>query len=242
MWQRAFFLLAILGLILAACGDGDEEPATTPAVTGSPTATAESQDVSFETADGVTIRGHRFGDGESLVILAHMRPSDQTSWFDFAAELAAAGYSALTFDFRGYGESEGDQELSKIDLDLEAAIEEMSGAGYDNIYLVGASMGGTAALVVAARQGVAGVVAISAPAEFEGLNAEEVIGQVSEPKLFIASEGDSSAMVSLDSLFELAPEPKEKKVFSGSAHGTKLLEGDHAEEFKGLILAFLSGE
>jgi alpha/beta superfamily hydrolase len=235
MPRKALFLLAVLGLILAACGDGKKE--AHPTLAG-----GVSQAVSFQTADGVTIRGHLFGEGDTLVILAHMRPSDQTSWYGFAEELAKAGYSALTFDFRGYGESEGSQELSKIDLDVEAAIETMRAKGYDTIYLVGASMGGTASLIAAARQEVAGVVAISAPAQFEGLDAEAVVGQVSERKLFIASKGDTSAMTSLQRLFEGAPEPKEEKVFEGSDHGTNLLEGEHAVEAKALITAFLSGQ
>jgi len=236
MIRRPLFLLAILGLILAACGGGEKEAHPTPD-------SGVSQAVSFQTADGVTIRGHLFGDGEKLVILCHMRPSDQTSWYGFADELAKTGYSALTFDFRGYGESEGSKELEKIDLDVEAAIETMRDKGYGSIYLVGASMGGTASLIVAARQEVAGVVAISAPADFEGLDAEAAVaGQVSERKLFIASKGDTSAMTSLQRLFDLAPEPKEEKVFEGSDHGTNLLEGKYAAEVKAAIMAFLSGQ
>jgi alpha/beta superfamily hydrolase len=235
MLRKALFLLAVLGLILAACG-GEKEEAH-PTLAG-----GVSQAVSFQTADGVTIRGHLFGEGKTLVILAHMRPSDQTSWYGFAEELAKAGYSALTFDFRGYGESEGSQELSKIDLDVEAAIETMRDKGFEVIYLVGASMGGTASLIAAARQEVAGVVAISAPSSFEGLDAEAVVGQVSARKLFIASKGDTSAMTSLERLFERAPEPKEEKVFEGSDHGTNLLEGEYAAEVKAAITAFLSGQ
>ncbi len=235
MLRKALFLLAVLGLILAACGDDEDEPQPTPAG-------GVSQAVSFPTADGLTIHGHLFGDGDTLVILCHMRPSDQTSWYGFADELAKAGYSALTFDFRGYGESEGDTEVSKIDLDVEAAIEAMRAKGYDTIYLVGASMGGTASLIAAARQDVAGVVAISAPADFEGLDAEAVVDRVSERKLFIVSEGDTSAVSSLERLSERAPEPREEEVFEGSDHGTHLLEGENAAEVKALITAFLSGQ
>ena len=39
--------------------------------------------------------------------LAHMYPADQSDWTDFAQVLAAQGYQALTFDFRGFTESEG---------------------------------------------------------------------------------------------------------------------------------------
>jgi pimeloyl-ACP methyl ester carboxylesterase len=233
MKRRALLLFAALAAtILVSCGEGDEETPTPAA--------GVSEGVSFQTEDGLTIRGHLFGDGDTAVILCHMRPSDQSSWYPFAEELAAADYTALTFDFRGYGESGGEQELSKVDLDVEAALAAMRERGHERIYLVGASMGGTAALMVAAREEVAGVVAMSAPAQFEGLDAEELIAQVSEPKLFIASEGDASAMTSLETLFEQAAEPKEQKVFEGLAHGTKLLEEEHAQEAKAAITAFLS--
>ncbi|MDI6858484.1 MAG: alpha/beta fold hydrolase [Dehalococcoidia bacterium] len=225
-------LIAIAAAVFLSCGD-DEEATPTPAP-------LTSEKVSFHTEDGITIRGHLFGDGDVAVILCHMRPSDQTSWYPFAEELADAGYAALTFDFRGYGESDGEQELSLVDLDVEAALRAMRERGHDTVYLVGASMGGTASLMVAAREEVAGVVAISAPAQFEGLNAEEVIAEVGEPKLFIAAEGDASATTSLETLFELAPEPKEQRVFGGSAHGTALLEEEHAAEVKAAITSFLS--
>lgn len=231
MLRRLLFLFAILSLMQVACGDDEETPAATPAA---------SEAASFDASDGVTLRGHLFGEGDTLVILAHMRPSDQSSWYGFAAELAEKGYSALTFDFRGYGESEGEKELSKIDLDVEAAVKAMRAEGYERIYLVGASMGGTASLIVAAREDVAGVVTVSAPAKFEGLDAETAVSEVTEPKLFIASEGDASAFSSLETLFEPAPDPKEQKVFEGSAHGTKLLGGDKAAELKAAIVAFLS--
>jgi len=61
--------------------------------------------VSFTTSDGVLLRGHLYGSGETGVILAHMYPADQSDWTDFAEILAAHGYQGLTFDFRGFTES-----------------------------------------------------------------------------------------------------------------------------------------
>ncbi len=63
--------------------------------------------VSFATDDGVTLGGHLFGKGTSGVILAHMYPADQTSWYPTAERLAQEGFLVLTFDFRGYSDSEG---------------------------------------------------------------------------------------------------------------------------------------
>jgi alpha/beta superfamily hydrolase len=240
--------LALLTLALAACAGEEEEAPVTPTVppvaTAPPAATATvpaalEEAVSFVTEDGTTIRGHLFGAGDTAVILSHMRPNDQRAWFDFARELAAEGFTALTYDFRGYGETGGDKDLGLIDRDLTAAIAFMEEQGYSRIYLVGASMGGTASLVVAAREDVAGVVAVSAPARFEGLEAGAAVADIEEPKLFIASIDDGDAFTSLQSFNQAASEPKDDLTFEGSAHGTELLEGEHAAEFKARIIQFL---
>jgi alpha-beta hydrolase superfamily lysophospholipase len=152
-----------------------------------------------------------------------MRPSDQASWYDFAQELAEQGYVALTFDFRGYGESEGDKEFSKIDLDVEAAIRSDAPTWPRRRISYRREHGRHGVAVAAAREDVSGVVTLSAPASSEGLDAEEAVAQVTEPKLFFASKDDPSAKSSLEELFELAPEPKQQKVFNGDAHGTDML-------------------
>jgi pimeloyl-ACP methyl ester carboxylesterase len=240
-------LLALLALLLVACGEEEEAPAAPtvpPEATAPPAATAtapvaEGEAVSFETEDGVAIRGYLFGSGDTAIILSHMRPNDQRAWFDFARELADQGYTALTYDFRGYGETGGDKELGLIDRDLSAALTFMEKRGYSRIYLVGASMGGTASLIVAAREDVAGVVAVSAPARFEGLEADAAVAEIEEPKLFIASLNDRDAFTSLQAFNRAAGEPKDDLTFEGSAHGTELLEGEHAARFKARIIQFL---
>lgn len=243
--KRLLVPLLALALLLAACAEEEEAPAAPtlpPGATTPPAATATAapeEAVSFATEDGVTIHGHLFGTGETAVILSHMRPNDQRAWFDFARELAAQGFAALTYDFRGYGETGGDMQLGLIDRDLTAALAFMEEQGLTRIYLVGASMGGTASLIVAAREDVAGVVAISAPVEFEGLDAEAVVADIEEPKLFVASLDDGPAYDSLSTFVQQAAEPSDDLTFEGSAHGTELLEGEHAAEFKARILDFL---
>ena len=171
-----------------------------------------------------------------------MYPNDQRAWWDFASEVGGQGYAALTFDFRGYGETGGSQDVARIDRDLIAAVRYLRERDYQRVVLVGASMGGTAALKVAAREEfdglVAGVVAVSAPESFRGLVARGDVGSIKVPMLFVASEGDGSAVDSLESLYERASGFKEQKVYSGDAHGTDLLQGEHAEEFKALLLDF----
>jgi alpha-beta hydrolase superfamily lysophospholipase len=190
--------------------------------------------------DETILRGHLFGaENQPGVILSHMRPNDQRDWFDFARELADQGYAALTFDFRGYGETDGDKDFSKLDEDLSAAVRFMRDRGKQPIFLIGASMGGTASLVVAAEQSVDGVIAISAPAKFEDQDALDAIAAVTEPTLLIASEDDTAAIISLDELVEAASGPKEREIYTGNAHGTDLLDSENAAAFRERIFRFL---
>lgn len=244
--------LACLALVLASCGGDSLNSVPSPEVV----ATAESvaTDVSFPAPNSTTpqadddededivLDGRVFGDGPVGVILAHMRTADQTSWFSFATDLAASGdFTVLTFDFRGYGASTGDKQFDRIDTDLAAAIDYMrQELAIDEVFLVGASMGGTAALVAAARVDVAGVVSISSPGQFPPLDATETVADVAEPKLFITAEDDVPAFRSQAEFWELAVEPKEQYVYKGNAHGTAIFDTADGPDLERRIIAFLT--
>jgi len=202
---------------------------------------AQEGEVTFTTEDGIDINGNIFGSGNRWVILSHMRPTTQTSWSDFARYLADNDYIVLTYDFRGYGKSGGSQDISNIDKDLEAALDFVRQYDAEKIFLMGASMGGTASLIVSSRQSVDGVISFSSPAEFKGLSAVDKVGNIDAPKLFIASQGDENAVNSANTLFDASPEPKEIEILDGSAHGTFIFEEepDNAEILSQIILDFL---
>ena len=71
--------IAILLLVAAALVSCGEPPP--PDLSG-------SHPVTFESRDGVTLEGRLFGDGSTGVVLSHMQPADQRSWFAFANRLA----------------------------------------------------------------------------------------------------------------------------------------------------------
>ncbi len=197
------------------------------------------ENVSFTTKDGIGLNGHLFGKGEVGIVLAHMYPTDQTSWHGFARTLADKGYKALTFDFRGYGESGGKKDISQIDKDVEAALAVINKQGVKKVFLVGASMGGTASLKVASRENVAGVVSISGPTEFRGLSTKAELSQIKAPKLFIVSRDEHPNAESSQEQYNKTPEPKEIKLLSGSAHGTFIFDTPQKEELEKAILEFL---
>jgi pimeloyl-ACP methyl ester carboxylesterase len=233
-------LLAIcLAAMAAACGDGGEE-VTPPTATDEETTPLPFRDgLKIETEDGLELTASSYGAGPTAVILAHMRGSDRQSWDKTARELASGGeYTVLTFDFRGHGDSD-DGNLADIDKDVRAAIQFMRDDGFDKMFVIGASIGGTAALAVAADEDLAGVVAISAPAKFEGIDALARLDQIREPKLFIAASGDKPYADDLEDMFGQALEPKERQLFDGNEHGTRLLEGDQGSQVMEAIERFL---
>lgn len=227
--------LALAGFLAAGCGGQG-------AATAQPSATGRA--LSFTTEDGITLGGHLFGSGQAGVILAHMYPADQASWYPTARRLAQAGYLVLTFDFRGYGESGGAKQLELIDRDVSAAITTIRQQGAAEVVLAGASMGGTASLVAGERAQalssirLAGVVTLSAPVEFKGLSAAAAVPGIIVPLLFIAAENDAGA-AGARQLEQLSSGKGDVQIVPGSDHGTELLTGAQGEKVYQLLLGFI---
>lgn len=210
---------------------------------------ASSRAVTFESADGVELAGRLFGDGSVGVVLAHMLPADQTSWWPFARILAEHGYTALTFDFRGYcpggdaGCSQGTKDVAAIWKDVVGAAQFLRSKGAIRMMLVGASMGGTASLIAASQPGmsVAAVVSLSAPQSIEGLTADQnVLANVTAAKLFVAGNGDPTGSAqAAQTMYDQSPEPKRVEIVTSNDHGTNLLTGNQSGRVQTLILNYL---
>jgi len=202
-------------------------------------AAKEPQPVDFKATDEVPLRGYLFGKGSTGVILAHMYPADQKSWFPLAQKLAERGYLAMTFDFRGYGESGGEKVIAEIDRDLEGAYRFLQ-SKVKRIFLVGASMGGTAAIRVASRNPTAGVVSLSAPIAFRGLVAQEASQKIEVPCLFVAAEGDAYAVTAAREFHKSVKCPKPLLlIVPGPEHGTHLFGSPSAGKVEEAIFQFL---
>jgi pimeloyl-ACP methyl ester carboxylesterase len=244
-------LLALAGGV--ACGKSTKSAPPPEAIE---TAVSVSRDVSIEAPFSTTpiadppdanapivLRGRVFGTGKTGVILAPMRLADQTAWFEYATALAQdRAYTVLTFDFRGFGMSTGDKEFEHVDTDLIAAYRYMRDSlGIKKIFVIGASTGGTAALVVAARPGIAlaGVVSISALSQFEAMDAIAAVPSISAPKLFLASDKDVPAKNSEEALWQAATGPKEQYTFDGDAHGTNIFDSPNAVDLAQRLTRFL---
>jgi pimeloyl-ACP methyl ester carboxylesterase len=196
--------------------------------------------VQITATDGVQLVGHLAGHEGPGIVFGHMYPADQRSWTAFAAEMANAGFRTLTFDFRGYGESGGEKDIAAIDRDMEGAYRFLIGRKIRPVYLVGASMGGTAALIVASRVPVAGVATLSAPVAFRGLDAAPALAKLTTRKLFVAAEADQPAAAAAKQFAAQVADPKTIQLVPGGEHGTALFDGSQAAAVKAALRGFLT--
>ncbi len=72
---------------------------------------AESTDVDLTAADGVKLKATYTSPGKPGpgVLLLHMCNSDRSAWTGLAGKLAARGIHSLALDYRGFGDSGGEQ-------------------------------------------------------------------------------------------------------------------------------------
>ena len=165
-WKRivlavaaALVLLVTLGLpyllatLITRAGTRPQDLAltSTPADYG-----LEYENVSFESPDGIRLRGWYLGSGGARIAVAvgHGLFRSRREVLDRAAFFRRAGYDALDFDFRAHGESDGERvSLGYHErLDFEGAVrflrERNPGV---KVFLYGVSMGAAAALLAAAE-------------------------------------------------------------------------------------------
>ena len=190
----------------------------------------------------VQLQGVERGEGTVGVVLAHMLGSSQSAWSPLIDQLVREDFRVLTFDFRGHGLSGGDRNPSAAALDLTAAVEKLRSVGATKVFVVGASMGGTAAIVVASGQKLEGVVTISAPLEIDQLDAREAVKALDEPSLFMVAADDDDRYTDAARTFAAsAPREKRLQIITGTgAHGTDLLADEKTRQrVIDLIIDFL---
>jgi dienelactone hydrolase len=214
-------LSAVCAVVLALGMTGEPHAATSCAGPG---------DVRFRAADGVRLNGHRFGQGTTAVVLAHESRGSLCQWVPYARRLASKGYAAFAFDFRSRGRSQtvGVRRVRRIAGDVSAAVKYVRSRGATRVFVVGASMGGSAVVVAGAntRPHVTGVVSLSAPTSFGGAEAETAAPRLHVPVLFVAASDDAGGAFATDAqtLHEATPAgDKTIEIVPGADHGVDLV-------------------
>jgi pimeloyl-ACP methyl ester carboxylesterase len=255
--RPACALLAAL-VLAAGCGDGRDPgragqgPVTTAAPTTTVAAAAKSclaaaerdQLFRFTTSDGATLVGMVLGRDRRGLVLGHQLGSDLCEWLPQARAFAKRGYRVLAFDFAGFGDSQHGPADSRVDTDVVAAAAELRRRGVDRIVLVGSSMGGTAVLSAATRirPPVAGVVSLSGPSTFGGVDAMAAMRRLRVPLLLVAAADDHPFLEQARELRDAARvRDKRLLVIPGGGHGTSLLEfGEDAPRVRAAVQGFIA--
>jgi alpha-beta hydrolase superfamily lysophospholipase len=235
--KRLLLLAALAALVVPAAGAAPER-AQHDCVKGG--------ELWFHAADGTKLVGHRFGKGTTAVILAHQSEGDLCDWVPYARRLAARGYFAFPIDFRGYGFSTPafGKRAERFPQDIAAAVKALRGLGKKKIYVVGASMGGIAALAAtpAITPPLAGVVSVSSPTRFRGMDGIAAGKKLRVPVLYLAATEDDNAGYDFSEdakALHAAAVSKQKKLelLQGPLHGIALVAG--SARAKASIEAFL---
>jgi pimeloyl-ACP methyl ester carboxylesterase len=254
--RGAWALLAAL-VLAAGCGDGPEagragqapaatSPATTMAAVSKSCLGAAEQDklFRFTTSDGATLVGVVLGRGRRGLVLGHQLGSDLCEWLPQARAFAKRGYQVLAFDLAGFGDSQHGPADGRVDTDVVAAAAELRRRGTDRIVLIGSSMGGTAVLSAAARirPPVAGVVSLSGPSTFGGVDARAAMARLRVPVLLVAAADDHPFLEQARELRDAARVgDKRLLVIPGGGHGTSLLEfGEDAPRVRAAVQGFIA--
>lgn len=161
--------------------------------------------------------------------------------FHTAKTLAGLGLPTLRFHFRGVGQSEGQYDHGRGELDdLRAAIAQMQewsrAGGPQPLLLAGFSFGATMTaklLAAETRPEVVQAVLLGLPVDSGAIPSD---WRWRGPKLMISGDHDQFARVeSLEAYFASLPEPKQRVWIPGGDH---FLTG-HMEEFRAALRELL---
>lgn len=230
--MRRLTLGLVVALTLTAC-TGETTSTTAASSTSSTSEAATStnppstpQDVTFPTADSVTLEATLRPGNHIWVILAHMRPADRTSWDEFATELHGLGYSVLAYDNRGYGGSEGEREPFELKIDASAALRYAYENGARRVVFGGASMNGATVSALSGFYEFDAALVLSGVRTFGKVaNITSALADSSHPILFVAAQDDGAAVQDAEVLTQAAPSG-DLIVLSTGGHGTDMLEND----------------
>ena len=116
--------------------------------------TPKAGDVRFTAADGTRHVGHAYGGGSTAIVLVHQRNGTMCQWSSYAQRLARLGYRAMTIDLRNNGDSQmrNYPANQRYGGDVAGAIKYVRAHGAKKVFVLGASLGGSAAIDGAANR------------------------------------------------------------------------------------------
>ena len=167
---------------------------------------------------------------------------DSEKYIDIARRFCGEGLAVLRFDFRGCGESVGlfeDTSVTGRMEDLEDALDLVQEQGYESVGVMGSSLGGTVAVLTAAKdKRVKALVTWATPCRLDELfrgevirgleklrqdvskhNVAKAVKEVHCPILIIHGSLDKQVpLFHAEGLYENANEPKNIQIIESADH------------------------
>src|SRR5215470_18207790 len=196
---------------------------------------AEKKEVAIKAADGFTLKATMYSAGKigPGILLLHQCNADRQIYDTLGTMLSAAGYNALTLDFRGFGGSKNDQypnlasARDKMPTDVDAAFQFLSSQNQVNktvIGVVGGSCGVNQAIQAARRHPeIRTLVLLSGGTDADG---ETFIKSSAKMSVFgAASEEDTNAAASIKKIIGLSTNRDSKlTMLKGAGHAASMFE------------------
>lgn len=182
----------------------------------------------FSAGDGTKLAGLVLGAGRRGVVLAHTSDGSICESLPQARRYAAAGYRVLAIDMRAHGYSaRSARRPNAYDSDVAGAVREVRKRGATKVVVVGASLGALAGLVAGPRLAVDGIVSLSSPGAYAGLDAIAAAPKQRVPVLYASAEEDQNGPFDFAAdarkLHDATPGEKALVLVPGNAHGWPLL-------------------
>ncbi|MDP8970433.1 MAG: alpha/beta hydrolase [Actinomycetota bacterium] len=237
-------------------------PQTRP-VAPAETVLADSEDVTFETEDGLVLHGWFVpaarGPSSATMLVLNGNAGDRSARAALAAAVSHAGMSALLFDYRGYGGNPGRPSEPGLLADARAARAYLAGrADVDAARIVyfGESLGAAVAVALAAEESPMALVlrspftALSDVGQlhypylpvrallWDRFPVVDLLPAIDAPVLVVAGERDRIVPPGQSrQVYEAANEPKRLVVIPGAGHNDDaLLSG---RRFLGEVIGFV---
>ena len=190
---------------------------------------AEKKDVTIASGDGFALKGSLYSSGKigPGILLLHQCNADRQVYDTLGTMLGAAGYNALTVDFRGFGGSKNAQypdlasARDKMPGDVDAAFKFLTAQELVNktvLGVVGGSCGVNQAIQAARRHPeIKTLVLLSGGTDGDG---EAFIKNSAKMPIFgAASEEDTGAAASIKKIVGLSPnKDSQLSMLKGAGH------------------------
>jgi hypothetical protein len=199
------FLAIVISFTIIACGT-------------SPQSSSQAR-VQMTMKDGTIINGTLYGQGSTAIILSNGADNDLSGWSSIPQDIVSHGYMALTYTYRDTPAIIA--HVPQYIADLQTIVDWTKYHGAKKVVLLGASAGGFISLMAPATLSVDAIIGISPAAAYQ-VSADE-LKTIAAPKLIIYAENDPTIIsTSSTQFYDILPEPKEIKMYSGQDHGLEM--------------------